>query len=192
MKSSFFTVSTQTYELHSGMSSAFFFSNLVLKPVFTTSPSIGSEGISPNDASTSKLIALSAHLSQCLRRGGSPSAFLQMFFVLNLKHHLPSQVKQVPSAGDIKIYLPISGDSDHLVLERVVSGVDSWCKTNGMSLSTQKCVVLKQSMTDYGYHTDGVQIPSANVANFHLLVSASLRHRTSPVKSTEQINELHI
>lgn len=124
-------------------------------------------------------------------QGGCASAILFAAFVTDLKDYLPPGVVCLQYADDIKIYLPIDDLDSHRLLQAAVTGVETWCKNNGMLLSTQKSLVLKYGKHELNYRIDGQLIPTAqHTRDLGLNISPDLNfhgHILSTSRSANQV-----
>ena len=102
------------------------------------------------------------HTISGVSQGGCVSSLLYTIFVMDFKTYLPPQVRCLQCADDLKVFMPIASEHDHLVLQQAVAGVSSWCEENGMSLSIAKCVVLKYGVSHFNYHINGTEIPTVD------------------------------
>ena len=84
--------------------------------------------------------------------------------------------------------MEINNHRDHNELQRAVDGMSAWCAENGMTLSRQKCVVLKSGREELEYTIDDAVIPTASMnRDLGVLMSPSLNfeaHITQAVRSS--------
>ena len=96
-------------------------------------------------------------------QGGCASPLLYAKLVLDINRYLPSDVKYLEYADDLKLYCTVENHNDHEKLQQAVDGVVRWCVENDMLLSTHKCVVLKYGNMDYEYEIEDAVVPTSIV-----------------------------
>ena len=96
-------------------------------------------------------------------QGGCASPLLYAIFILDISRYLPTNVKYLEYADDLKIYRDVNSPEAHRSMQSAVDGVARWCEENGMLLSTSKCVVLKNGNEEYEYYINNMTLPSCDI-----------------------------
>lgn len=87
-------------------------------------------------------------------------SMLFMLFIDQVKHIIPSSVKYVIYADDIKLYMPIEDGNDATILQNVMNDFVVWSKKMGLKLSAHKCGVLHLGSRNrqHDYMLDGLML----------------------------------
>ena len=111
-------------------------------------------------------------------QGSFLSPLLFSINVLDLQRFIPSSVRYLSLADDLKIYGPARNESDHLALQSAVDGIVTWCTLNQMSLSPSECAVSATNGMDPlspRYHAGGESLPFVgSVRDLGVTVSGDL------------------
>lgn len=108
-------------------------------------------------------------------QGSCLSPLLYSIFVLDIALHIPTSVSYLLYADDLKLYSKVSPNPENSELQIAVNGIVRWCRENGMFLSSEKTVVLKNGRDDIDYEIDGTTLTSVKVAkDLGVLMSADL------------------
>ena len=88
---------------------------------------------------------------------------------------MPTGVKYLECADDLKLYCDIESPESRAKLQQAIDGIALWCNENNMLLSVQKCVALNSGVPLCDYVINGVTPPTVDVVrDLGVSVSAEL------------------
>jgi len=121
-------------------------------------------------------------------QGSCISPLLYNIFISDISTFIPSDVKYLVYADDLKLYFPIVSDTSASVLQAAIDGVARWCLLNGMLLSPTKCLVLKKGANHINYKLNDHLLPSSEVVrDLGIIITPNLDfsfHLSQTVKSS--------
>jgi len=112
-------------------------------------------------------------------QGTSIAPLLFALYVEDIRHYLPSELKYLLYADDIKIYSEVRTREDCMILQRGLEAIDMWCVDNGMSIVPSKCALLRvgSGSIQYDYRVGGGLIGETEVVrDLGILISSDLKY----------------